>query len=574
MADIQNPGAAVQYNSANPFNVNVPGTGNFSGAEMNSAQGADANGNANAITSASLAPATPIPYVTPTPTPIPSIASLNAESTPPLTPTDAETKESGISTELQALNDSTVGKSAYQTQENTANGVDALTAQQTDLSTQLTNLKDQADAIPQQLQLDATGRGITAGGLAPVSTAALRNNSIQALGVSAMLDATKGLLATAQTKADQAVAAKYDPITEQINAATANLKLIQNDPATTLEDKNRAQAQADVLASKAAAVATAKQNMTDVMTAAISAAKNGADAVTLQKIQQAPDGATALQIATQAGYGNSDVNDLLTKYPDAQIQPGDTLAQAQQKVMQSPTYTMAQKTAMLDNAVKVATIKKDQQAQTDLSTNQQTIITSLNTQLANSDAGKTFPHIADVYASVQNIDPNTTDPTQQAQLALALAQMEVPGSKSVRGALNAANNTDMNPGVWNLLDSAEKMVSSHGSISPNQMQSITAAMSSIYDAQAAQYTQARSAVVGAAVARGIPGADQYLTNYAADSGVGEARAKNAVNTYIQNNPKMLQKVTQAMQIPGITEQDMLTYMKNPASGFDNYGALP
>src|ERR1035441_530378 len=103
MADIQNPGASVQYNSANPFNVNVAGTGNFSGPEMNSAQGADANGNANAITSASLAPATPIPYVTPTPTPIPSIASLNAESTPPLTPTDAETKESGNSKELEGL---------------------------------------------------------------------------------------------------------------------------------------------------------------------------------------------------------------------------------------------------------------------------------------------------------------------------------------------------------------------------------------------------------------------------------------------------------------------------------------
>jgi len=304
------------------------------------------------ITSNSLTPTTAIPFAAPAPTPIPSVASLETAPTPPLTETPGEQQASSLSQQLEDLNNQLVGKSAYQTQQNTAAGVDTLTKQQSDLSTQVTQLKNEALAIPNQLQLDATGRGITASGLAPIQTAALRNNSIQALSVSSLLDATNGLLASAQTKANQAVAAKYDPITEQINAATANLKLILADPQTTLDDKNRAQAQLDVQNQKAAQLATDKQNSTDVLNASITAAKNGADAATLQKMQAAPDGQSALQIATQAGYGTSDVNDLMTKYPDAQIQPGDTLAQAQQKVMQSPTYTLAQKSAMLDVATK------------------------------------------------------------------------------------------------------------------------------------------------------------------------------------------------------------------------------
>lgn len=348
-----NPGASVQYDPSNPFSVGVSGTGDFSGAEMNSAQGIPAPvPDVSTISSSSLAPATPLSYSTPNPVPIPSVQSLETQATPPLTETGPEEQESSLSTQLQSLNDELIGKSADQTTENNNAGIPGLQQTQNDLSTQLSSLKSEAAAIPDQLQLAATGRGITAGGLAPVQTAALRNNSIQALGVSAMLDATNGLLASAQTKANAAVAAKYDPIQEEINAATANLKLIQNDPNTTLADKNRAQAQLDVQNAKAAQLVTAKQNATDVLNAAITAAKNGADASTLQKIQAAPDGATALQIATAAGYGTSDVNDLVTKYPDAGIEPGDTLQQAQQKVMASPTYTMAQKTQMLDIATK------------------------------------------------------------------------------------------------------------------------------------------------------------------------------------------------------------------------------
>jgi hypothetical protein len=114
-------------------------------------------------------------------------------------------------------------------------------------------------AISQQLQIDATGRGITATGLATLQTAALRNNSI-------------------------------------------------------------------------------KQNTADVYQVGITAARNRADAAMLQKIQQAPDGAKALSLAAAAGYGTSTVQDLITKYPDAGIQPGDAQT-AQQEGVESPTHS-------------------------------------------------------------------------------------------------------------------------------------------------------------------------------------------------------------------------------------------
>jgi hypothetical protein len=104
-------------------------------------------------------------------------------------------------------------------------------------------------------------------------------------------------LASAQTKADKAVAAKYDPIQEQITAATNNLNLILKSPDYSLADKNRAQAQLDVQKQKQDALDKAKQDTKDVNAVALEAAKNGADAVTLKNIMGAKDQASAIAAA-------------------------------------------------------------------------------------------------------------------------------------------------------------------------------------------------------------------------------------------------------------------------------------
>lgn len=283
---------------------------------------------ATTIDSTTLAPATPTPFNTPAPTPIPDISNLQTTpsnataagsspyynpTTDTLTATPGETAASKLDSQTEALNTEDANKAADTTAAQNAAGIPALTQQQQDLSAQVTSLKDEAAAIPNQLQLDATGRGITANGLTPVQTAALRNNSIQALTVSALLDATNGLIASANTKVTNAIAAKYGPIEASIKANTANLDLILKDPSTTTDEANRAEAQKQNLAAQAEQVAQQKQDATDVLNATTKAAANGADAVTLQKMQAAKTGEEATSIAAAAGYGTNPLTDESTR---------------------------------------------------------------------------------------------------------------------------------------------------------------------------------------------------------------------------------------------------------------------
>lgn len=252
------------------------------------------------INSTNAAPATPIAYTTPAPTPIPNISTLDTSVTP--TPASPDIDEANsLTSQLADLNTSLEGESTDETADEATLGVPALQATQNDLSAQLTGLQNEAAAIPNQLQLDATGRGITADGLAPMQTARLRTNSIAALGVSTLLAASKGQIANAQSQAQQMVAAKYDPIQEQITAATANLKLIQNSPEYSAEEKAQAAAQLQTQNEKQAQLDQAKTNYSDVQNIAITAAQNGAPATLLKEIQGAADGASAASIA--GGYG-------------------------------------------------------------------------------------------------------------------------------------------------------------------------------------------------------------------------------------------------------------------------------
>jgi len=92
----------------------------------------------------------------------------------------------------------------------------------------------------------------------------------------------------------------------------------------------------------------------DIYKTAQDAAANGADESTVQAIMSAPDKATALSIAAKGNVANNTILTLISKYPDAGIVPGDTVEQATAKIQQSPTYTIAQKSAAADLAYKQA----------------------------------------------------------------------------------------------------------------------------------------------------------------------------------------------------------------------------
>jgi len=256
--------------------------------------------NFNAISSSALAPVPSITPVQPQQTPIYPVAGLGP---PPAEPMGAEeNKAQGVSERLQQINDSLVGESAYRAEQEQAQGIPTLNKSVQDLTSRLTALKNEALAIPLQLQQDAEGRGITKGGLAPIEAGALRKNAIQALSVNSLLEASRGNLTTALDMVDRAVAQRFDPLKEEQRAKIANLDLIMRSPAYTKEEKDRAARQKRVEEDRARQLALDEQADKEKQKIAVDAASLGADPMTLKRIQEAPDAATAQFIATQAGF--------------------------------------------------------------------------------------------------------------------------------------------------------------------------------------------------------------------------------------------------------------------------------
>lgn len=250
------------------------------------------------ITSQTITPSPSINYKTPEEVPVYPVANLGMTQ---MTLTEPEQEVSDLDKRIRDINDAIAGKPLYKNEQEKNYDIAGKTQTITDLTSQLNTIKNEAQAIPLQMQQDSTGRGITAGGLAPLQTARLRTNTIQALGVSSLLEAANGNLATAQTLVDKAVEQKFAPLEAERDAKLANLELIIKSPEYSLADKNRAMAVDSYIKQQATIKEKAKQDMKDIWSLAMEAAKNGADALTLQKIQNAPTPEEALRIATEAG---------------------------------------------------------------------------------------------------------------------------------------------------------------------------------------------------------------------------------------------------------------------------------
>ncbi len=245
--------------------------------------------------------------------------TYNPQITPPMSgltpPSDAlgaqGTKAQGEVDSLRNLNTQTLGESAYQTQQNQAFGVDAATQAVNEFDTQLGQLDKEAAAIPLSIQSNFQGRGVTGAGIAPVQTAAIRNNTIQKLNVAVSRDAAANKLALAQSNADKAVKAKFDPIKEQIKVATANLNLILNSPSYSAEEKKQATAQLAYQKQLDAAIdaqTLEEKRKYDIHIAAASniasftpTAQYKTAAQAIQAISNASSYEQALQIATTTG---------------------------------------------------------------------------------------------------------------------------------------------------------------------------------------------------------------------------------------------------------------------------------
>jgi len=257
------------------------------------------------ITSESMLPVKEVEYKTPEETPIYPMDKLDS-TVPDFEMTEPEKTESEYRSRIADINNQLLGESEYRTEQEDAQGMTELVKTQTDLSNQLKMIQAETKQIPLQMQEEATGRGITAGGLAPLETARLRTNTIQALGVSALLQASQGNITTAQSLVDRAVAAKFDPIREKRTALTNNLNLIIDSPEYSVADKNRAKAQLEAQTAIEEREAQEEADQKTIWNLGVQAAETGANAQVLQAIQNAKTPEEAMQLATQAGVFMTD----------------------------------------------------------------------------------------------------------------------------------------------------------------------------------------------------------------------------------------------------------------------------
>lgn len=290
--------------------------------------------NMQAITSAAL---NPVPTLNPVMPNNPTVPVVPPEPDPnAITMTPQQSIGQAENERLRALVTSSLGESALKAEKEVAEGIPAIQATERDLTTQLNALTQEAKAIPLGLTTrHAKETGISTEGIGTLQRDQLRETAIKSLTVSSLLEATRGNLASAQDRVDRAVAAKYDPIKEEIAAVKANLDLIINSPAYSVEDKERARKQKEIQDEREAKVSLNELNQKRVWDIAVEVAKTGrVGSATMQKIRDAKSPEDALDIATRSGAFSKDLGD--SGYTEKQLK---TVTKLNQDISKNSTYS-------------------------------------------------------------------------------------------------------------------------------------------------------------------------------------------------------------------------------------------
>jgi len=212
----------------------------------------------NILTSETLKPTPTIDPVQPEPTPI--VAPTEPPQIPDaFAPTPQETEQSELIKRARGITEELTGETAFRRTQEEEFGIQQKREELQKMQSRIQALQAEAQQIPLQLQQEAKGRGITAGGLRPLETARLRTNTIAQLGANAAFQAAAGNLALAQDFVDRAVEAEFGTRKAELDAILQNIELIKADPATTLAEQKRAteterrlqQEQADIEAASA-----------------------------------------------------------------------------------------------------------------------------------------------------------------------------------------------------------------------------------------------------------------------------------------------------------------------------------
>jgi len=235
-----------------------------------------------------------------------SSPTVNVGSTPPLTEdtlTGEQEKAQEEDTRIQDLTNQLLGESEFTTGQETEQDISGKEALTTSLRNQMKALGLESEDLglqvgeaAQAVQENVAGRGVTAGGAAPLTASAQRKVNLKRAGVRSQmlivqgqLYAAEGDLASAQKAVDDAVSQKYDPIKEELEIKLANYDRIINSPKANLEEKNQARKLAELDRIRLEKIGETANLDTAVKNVGIEAASLGADAVLLKAIDNAVD---------------------------------------------------------------------------------------------------------------------------------------------------------------------------------------------------------------------------------------------------------------------------------------------
>ena len=165
-------------------------------------------------------------------------------------------------------------------------GVTSAYNQLADLNAQATGLKNEASAIPIQIQNQSLGQGVTDRGAAPIETARLRENALKALSLGQQAAIASANYDKAKNYADQIITAKYAGIEADITAKKTNLDALDKYTLTPAQEKLKATQQA-LLTKQTQDIAEAKQTQKDLQNLSLSIAKNGAPTKVMDSITNA-----------------------------------------------------------------------------------------------------------------------------------------------------------------------------------------------------------------------------------------------------------------------------------------------
>ncbi len=215
------------------------------------------------ITGANLAPITAPEFKIPTPTPITSPDTIDTTIAKTAEPTlsSSEQRISDLIGQITKGQEAAAGQIAFKTERRATEGLPALEKTQEDIAEQILMLQGQAKALEISPEFERRGT------LQPFAEGergrALRDVGVKSNILSAQLLASQGKVASANARIDRAVLEKFGPQEEAIKAKIFNLEFFLKDPAITLAEKNRANAQLLIQKREEAEVAKKKQDTAD-----------------------------------------------------------------------------------------------------------------------------------------------------------------------------------------------------------------------------------------------------------------------------------------------------------------------